>query len=362
MNFNKTALALAVAGITAAAPIAAQAGVADIYASVRIGVWNVDKGDTDDDGNFTGGSTSDPEVKSFSSRFGVKAETDMGNGMTGFGKYEWDVDESDFNIRHRTVGVKGDFGKITLGKTYHTFYNYVVGPTDTPWWHSGYAMIEYRGRTDDAISYNYDSGAFSFGVSAYMLGREESTPAAASVDFVAVSGDDTILGTEAVAAKSNNEEAIDQLEIGVSFGLGDMTLGFALLTTEGDSIGNGSDDSDFAGAGKSDEDVLGVSLTGISLGDVSLGFAFQSQDDDTGFVADVKFGSAYLYIEQESLDASSKGNTVGDRDRLAITLGYTQTLGKDTLIYYELFSLDNDTGDSDNDNTTVMAVLKYNLI
>ncbi|TDJ23735.1 MAG: porin, partial [Gammaproteobacteria bacterium] len=96
MNFNKTALALAVAGITAA-PIAAQADPVDIYASVRIGIWSVDQGGVDN-----------IEVRSFSSRFGVKAETDLGNGMTGFGRYEWDVDENDFNIRQRIVGVKGD--------------------------------------------------------------------------------------------------------------------------------------------------------------------------------------------------------------------------------------------------------------
>jgi len=56
------------------------------------------------------------------------------------------------------------------------------------------------------------------------------------------------------------------------------------------------------------------------------------------------------------------GNTVGDRDRVLLTLGYTQNLGKDTLMYYEFSTLDNDTGDDDEDRTAVMAVLKYNLL
>jgi len=47
---------------------------------------------------------------------------------------------------------------------------------------------------------------------------------------------------------------------------------------------------------------------------------------------------------------------------VGITLGYTQTLGKDTLIYYEFNTVDNDTGDSDDDRTAIMAVLKYNLL
>jgi len=352
MNFNKTALALAVAGITAA-PIAAQADPANIYASIRVGVWNVEEPDK----SAAGTSQSDTDVRSFSSRFGVSAETDMGNGMTGFGKYEWDVDinadkgDTDFDIRHRYVGVKGDFGKITLGQTYHTFYNYVVGPTDSPWWHSDYAMIEYRGRTDDAISYNYDSGGFSFGVSLYMF-REDGIEGEA---FVAGGvGADTELGVEAVPS---NEEAIDQIEIGASFPIGDLTLGLAVLTTEADSalgtgreIGNGSD-----------EDVIGIALTGISLGDVSLGLGYQDQDEDTGFVVNLQYNNWLLYIEQESQDKASIANTE-DHDRLGITLGYTQNLGKDTLIYYEYYTLDEDTGDSDDDRTAIMAVLKYNLL
>ncbi len=339
MNFNKTALALAVAGITAAAPIAAQAD-GSVYASVRIGVWS---------GDISGDGVDNTELRSFSSRFGVKGETDLGNGMTGFGKYEWDVDfnrdsrtgrtnEDDIGIRQRIVGVKGDFGKITLGQTYHTFYNYVVGPTDIPWWFSGYTMISYRGRTDDGISYDYSSDKFSFGATAYL--RSDAA-----------------------------EETIDQLEVGASIGIAGTTLAVALITTEGASIGNGASAAALADGltdfNSSDEDVLGVAWSGISLGNSSWGFGFQTQDDDMSFLVDVKIGEIYVHVEAEQLDASSLANNgaaLGDRDRLGITLGYTQTLGKNTKIYYEIFSQDNDTGDSSDDVTQVMAVLYYNLL
>ena len=333
MNFNKTALALAVAGITAAAPIAAQAD-GSVYASVRIGVWS---------GDISGDGVDNTELRSFSSRFGVKGETDLGNGMTGFGKYEWDVDfnrdsragrtnEDDIGIRQRIVGVKGDFGKITLGQTYHTFYNYVVGPTDIPWWFSGYTMISYRGRTDDAISYDYSSGAFNFGVSAYFI-ADANVPA-------------------------DSEDAVDQLEVGASFGIGDTTLAVAIQTTEADlAAGTGT----LIGLA-SDEDILGLAWTGIMLGGSSWGFGLQTQDEDMSFLVDVVIGNAYVHVEAESLDAASKGNTLGDRDRLGITLGYTQTLGKDTKIYYEFHTLDEDTGNSNDDKTAVMAVLYYNLL
>ncbi len=333
MNFNKTALALAVAGITAAAPIAAQAD-GSVYASVRIGVWS---------GDITGDGVDNTELRSFSSRFGVKGETDLGNGMTGFGKYEWDVDfnrdsragrtnEDDIGIRQRIVGVKGDFGKITLGQTYHTFYNYVVGPTDIPWWFSGYTMISYRGRTDDAISYDYSSGAFNFGVSAYFI-ADANVPA-------------------------DSEDAVDQLEVGASFGIGDTTLAVAIQTTEADlAAGTGT----LIGLA-SDEDILGLAWTGIMLGGSSWGFGLQTQDEDMSFLVDVVIGNLYVHVEAMSLDATSKTGPAVDQDPIGITLGYTQNLGKDTLIYYEIFSQDNDTGDSADDVTQVMAVLKYNLL
>ncbi len=77
MKFKTSAIALAVAGVVAT-PMAAQA---DLYASARVGVESMDTGGIDE-----------LRVRSFASRFGVKSETDLGNGMTGFGRFEWDVD------------------------------------------------------------------------------------------------------------------------------------------------------------------------------------------------------------------------------------------------------------------------------
>jgi len=322
MNLRKTAIALAVAGTTVAAPMAAQAE-GSIYASARIGLENVD----------TGG-VADFRTRSFGSRFGVKGETDLGNGMTGFGKYEWDVDFTDHNqdvsadagatddidIRHRIVGLKGDFGKFYLGQTYHTFYNFVVGPLDIPWWASGYAMINYRGRTDHGITYEGGTGDIKFGVTGY-FGRGD-------VD----------------------EDAPDQLEVGASFGIGDMTLGLGLHTSESAPIGNGIVDSS-----GDPESVFGVTLSGISLGGATLGVGFMSQEDDSSVVLDLGVGNAYVHVETESLDAA-------DQDPTLITLGYTQSLGRNTTAWYEFVSVDADTDDSDDDTTIIRGVLKYDIL
>jgi len=319
MKFKTTAIALAVAG-TVATPMAAQA---DLYASARIGVENVD----------TGG-VSDLRMRSFGSRFGVRSETDLGNGMTGFGRFEWDVDFKDHNqdvvdrspsedgenagdkddidLRHRYVGLKGDFGSVTIGQTYHTFYNHVVGPLDNPWWGSGYAMVEYRGRTDGAVSYAGTFGPVNFGATGYFLREgEEDTP--------------------------------DALEVGASFGIGDMTLGLALQSTETTHGSEGTDD-----------DIIGVTLHGISFGMVTMGFGVQAQDEDSSLVADIGIGNAYVHIETLADDSA-------DTDPTLVTLGYTQSLGRKTTAYYELVNGDADTGDSDDDLAVLRAVLKYDI-
>jgi len=309
MKFRTTAIALAVAG-TVAAPVAVQAGADEIYASARVGIKYQDTGDV-----------ADFDVKSFASRFGMRGETDLGNGLTGFGRYEVSMDFNgggSIGNRHRYVGLKGDWGSVTMGQTYHTWYNYVVGPLDNPWWHSGGAMVDYRGRTDKAITYAGGAGAVSFGVTGYF-------------------------GTD------GEETAPDGLEAGLSFGIGDTTLGVALSSVDEDGyIGSQGSTGD-------DEDIIGVAWSGIGIGDTSLGVSAMIQDDDQGVVVDWLFGNAYFHGEMLSLDAT-------DQDVIALTLGYTQSLGRKTTMYYELANQDNDTGDSDDDYMAIMAVLKYDII
>jgi predicted porin len=295
MKFKTTAIAMAVAG-TVAAPMAAQA---DIYASARIGIENIDNG-----------GVSDLDVHSFASRFGAKGETDLGNGMTGFGRYEWDVDIENgdsIKLRHRYVGVKGDFGSVTIGQAYHTFYNFLVGPVDNPWWGSGYAMVSYTGRTDKAITYAGGSGNIGFGVTTYF-------------------------------AREADEDAPDGYEVAGSFGIGDMTLAVGVQHFE-----------------VIDNDVTGVTLSGIGAGPVTFGVAYQQDDDDDSLTVEALFGNAYAHLESFNDDSA-------DNNPMALTLGYTQSLGRNTTMWYEVVSGDADSGNSDDDLTAVRAVLKYDIM
>ncbi len=360
MKFKTTAIAMAVAG-TVAAPIAVQAGADEVYASARIGLWNQD----------TAGE-SEMDIRSFSSRFGARGETDLGNGLTGFGRYEWDVDLGEgggLGVRHRYVGLKGDFGSVLIGQTTHTFYTHGAGALDIPWWHSGYNMLAYGNqsltgsRGDNAITYTGSAGAASFGFTFYfdldaddaIADAEEAAEDAVTdlalanaansaspgtftaAEIAALEADASLAIDDAIAA-DRGEDGLDGFEAGVSFGLGDMTLNLAYQDIEA-----------------VDNPTTSVVLHSIALGDATLGVGIQANDDDEGLIIDAGFGNAYLHIEQTAIDAS------GD-DPVAITLGYTQSLGRKTLMYYEVFSFDKDSGDSDDDVTRVMAVLKYDII
>jgi len=310
MKFKTTAIAMAVAGIVAA-PVVAQAAD-EVYASARIGVW----------GHKDGGDAN-TEVKSFSSRFGAKGETDLGNGLTGFGRFEWDIDFQNENSsdrdsitkRHMYVGLKGDFGSVLVGQTYQTFYNFVVGPNDNPWWHSGYSMVNYRGRTDRAITYAGSAGEFNFGATGYFV-------------------------------NDDSDHTPDQAEFGGSMAIGDMTLGLAAQWTAKDTAQGTTGD---------DKIIYGAAFTGISLGMVNLGFGAQMQDKDWSALVDSSIGNAYVHVEYLDLDDA-------DSQPLSTTLGYTQTLGRKTLMYYEVNYTDNDTGNTKDNHSAIMAVLKYDII
>lgn len=304
MNKKFTTVALAVA-MTIAAPLTAQAEGGNFYGSARVGISYSDAG---------GDSDATLDLRSWASRFGFQGETEMANGLTGFGKYEFAVGLPDFvagestNIgtRHAYIGIKGDFGQFTLGQTYHTWYNNVIGPIDQPWWFSCNGCIAYTGRTD-ALTYQGNFGAGTGGVSLYF------------------SGEDT-------------ENELDGYEIGATFPVGGMSLGLGIQ-----DIDNGT------------EPVLGLALSGTS-GSIGWAFNVTSQaapsdstaDDATGFDLYAYMGNTYIDIGSVSADDSSLG----------FTLGYTKPIGENTLTWFEINSFDSGAEGADS-SLNIAVALKH---
>lgn len=107
----KTVMLCSVAVILAASGTA----MADpeVYGKVNVTLQNSDEA-----------GASEVELKSNASRFGVKGDEDLGNGLKAIYKFEWEVDPTDesksssdhIKSRNQYVGLAGSFGEIKVGR------------------------------------------------------------------------------------------------------------------------------------------------------------------------------------------------------------------------------------------------------
>jgi predicted porin len=358
MKLKTSAIALAVAGAMGAS-MAAQAD-SGFYGSIRIGLIYDDTKGNDE-----------ITVNGVASRFGFRGETDMGNGLTGFGRYEFGVStegsqnhavyETDalgnlvpsgtqgktqtgetsgsaISRRHAYVGLKGNFGEVKLGQTYHTFYSMITGPLDNPWRGSGFdatdttngTWLGYTSRTDQAITYTGNWGAIGFGATAYMDGSSIST--------------------------SDKTSDLDGYELAVKGQAGPITLALGvqeLGSNEGTGVGGGNPSS---------EPLIGLTASGWQTGIFTWGLGYTQRSNPSGvsgtqasWVFDVAIANGYVHYETFDNGQSGAANNAPN----LITVGYTQSVGRQTTMYYEVYQWDKDTGVSNDDKTSVAAVLKY---
>ena len=142
---------LVAAAVSAAvmAPVGAQAEVT-VYGRINNGITFNDPGGT---------AESTTDVSGFGSRFGFKASSDLGNGLTARGRYEFaansDKKVDDTFTRIATVGLAGGFGAIDVGQQGAAFYG-TLG-YDQSLWHGG---IDGRpgSRSSNTIKYSNSVG------------------------------------------------------------------------------------------------------------------------------------------------------------------------------------------------------------
>ena len=155
-----------------------------------------------------------------------------------------------------------------------------------------------------------------------------------------------VLGSAASTIESSFNQAA------ISFGIGDSTIGVGIRTVDEDgAIKTQGGDNATDGT----EDLIGVTWSGIGIGDTTLAVGYQNQDEDDSFALHWDIGNFYVNFSMLTLDAA-------DADQTDATLGYTQSLGRKTTMYYEVNTFDADSDNSDDDYTSFMAVLKYDII
>ena len=98
------------------------------YGSIRT-VYRSQK--TDGDGN---NAESGPSIGADLSRLGVRGSLDLGGGLTGVYRYEWQIngDNGDAvgNTRLSFVGLRGEWGSFVAGSHWAQDYNWVSAATD----------------------------------------------------------------------------------------------------------------------------------------------------------------------------------------------------------------------------------------
>ncbi len=304
MKFKTSAIALAVASIVSVPMVASAEG--SFYASARYGFEQSDSGTTGDDAVN--------QFKNFGSRFGVKASTDLGNGMTAYSRYE--IHMFGGGLRDFLVGVKGDFGNVYMGQSINHAWDSVM-TTDSTWWYGGQMHLT-EGVQSDAITYQGGSGGVSFGATIRMA--QDGDPATAA------------------------QEDIDQTELVASFDVGDISLAIGITDKKTSPV--------------DEEAVIGLLAKG-SAGDINWAVDYQMQDgapgagDMTSLQLEGGMGPFVVQYGMQTNDAA------GAAEPTALVLSYTKNIGKDTLMYFEYFTKDSDGGD---DPSNLAVVLKYNLL
>jgi len=303
MKLKNLTIAIAMASLTATSFAAQAETKTSYYGSIRVG------GSYNTTDNPDGSSDDVTKLQNWASRMGFKGETDLENGMTAFGTYEFGVDTDSgdngngaLSTRKAYVGLKGNFGRVRIGQDYHSFYNTVIAPTDIAWWGSCNGTCgngTYTSRTGEALTFDSEIGPVALSTTSYM-------------------GDDS-LG--------------DGFEIGAAFDAGPVTLGIGAQDTDGNT-----------------GTAYGVSAKG-SFNSFGYGVTY-TDHDGTGSAFDVhlSFADFYTTFGQSDLDTGTKPG--------GLTLGYTHSIGKQTTAWFEASQFDDDAG---TESTTVRAALKYDF-
>ena len=270
------------------------------------------------------------------SRFGIRGEESLSNGLSAIYHYEFRVNADQGNLssaaagrtqRLSYVGLKGEFGELSIGAQWSTFSHFVgtnLDPTYTLGYfgYSTYAGGDYR--IEDSIKYLGNYGPVSLGATIQLDG---SNPA---------------------------EDSIDRWQVGASYNLGSLVFAAAYDTQENTT----TDTNDTTIATGNSTDILGASVTYSGEGyKLNIGYLNTENDDEN---IDRDWYSANLtYNYSESLDLYGQyfsGNGRGDDDQDGFVLGTYYYLSTRTKLYFEGAKVEFDSADNSDVNRYLFGI------
>ena len=305
-----------------AATIAGSAFAADttIYGNMRLEVIN----------------QTDLNMDSSKLVIGFKGSEDMGNGMTGFMHLELEHDDANEEVSGWTndksnVGIKGDFGSISLGRQGDAA-GFACGGTDIFVKHSGEACATgaINGGLDNALVYTGGTGNVTFVLGATLDGTQDQA------------GDNTIIAAKyaadnfSVGFQMTSFDTIrggeTQSVIGGTYALNDITIGLT-LADDGNDNGMAVAVSMPLAGGKFS---IGID-TGDSVENARAQAAFDKSLDGTA-VADATVA--------ELTDAANAAIAAVDAgDGTSTHIQFTKNLSKSVYTGVEFNSIDGDDDD-----------------
>ena len=299
---NKKLIAVAVAS-TLAAPVVANAdgheGVT-VYGRINNAI------DIND---------SDIDLSSVSSRFGIRANADIGNGLSAFGRYEFatvtDREQNNIaDLRLGFVGISGGFGSISVGNQWSAYFN-TFGTIVSPTYSLGYFLYSSVAggpfRASNTIKYANSFGPVSLEIDVRLNDSDEQ-------------GD--------VAEKINGNGG---------------AIGLSISPTDNFTIAAAFDTEEDEGA--EDTDRFGIGLT-LGLGPVQLNLGHQNMEqgsvdvDHTQFYISASAGSTNFLLGFGSADT-------GTTEPSSVVAGVYHNLGGGLKIFAEHTTVDNDNNTDD---------------
>ncbi len=292
---KKTIIATAVS-VALGAPVAAQAEVT-VYGFVHnmIEVKSKD------------GGSSSTDMSTRGSRFGFKASSDLGNGLTASLHQEFGVKtekkETGINTRIGTVGVSGGFGSVNVGRQWSTLYNTVgvyMDPTSTV------AIGGYGGHylTSNTIQYTNSLGPVSVSLDARVDDADDGE------------GDGSAIGVSVAAHPNVTLAAAMDTTNGTDGAADTDKTGFAAQVSMGNYYGSYAVHDKDTGTATIDYSVF---LLGGSFGNTNAFIGFGNTDDNAGDESD----TITLHIDHALMGSglkllyegrSTDGNKDGDKD------------------------------------------------
>ena len=218
---QKKLIAVAIAGA-----LAAPAAIADVAVSgsIRTGV------------EYTG---SEWQVADNYSRLRFKSSSDLGNGQSAYMNYEFRVHSDTGHIngtgptqRLSYVGIKGDWGSLSLGSQWSTLFNTVgtfIDPSNR-YGGTGNTCVQYRMK--DSVAFTTQAGPV------WVMADAQMSAGGDDLDRATIGGTFSV-GGASVGAAWQDHGASDCTGVGASMSIGGVSLSGGYTSTQNGNNGFG---------------------------------------------------------------------------------------------------------------------------